>query len=195
MNSLLKLAFLGLAAVLSGCATVPLTSIVALSAIQLETTDLAVLRVAARLPEALRPASDGVSLRTAIGVEGLGETTKDYALVAVAEPGGPDDGQRIDPGYAVHVFALSPEARQGFDAVRRTIAEARAAGRHGSLQLSVSLGQFCSAGPLPEGPLFLTTLIRTSETGRFVVLSDRVDIRQAPEFADALKQMQPCPAQ
>lgn len=193
MKLRLGLAALGLVLALSGCATVPLSSIMALSSIQLETTDLTVFRVAMRLPDALRPLSDGVRLRSVINIDGQGERMEDFALVSVADPvEGIESGQRIDPGYSVHVFALSPEGRAGLDAARKAIAAARANGRHGSLSLSVALDEFCAASALPEGALYATSLIKTSETGHFVVLTNRVDMRSAAEFAGALDRIAPC---
>ncbi len=186
-------AALGVAVLLSGCATVPLSSIMALSSIQLETTDLAQFRAAMRLPDALRPQSDGVRLRAVTDIEGTGEMVEEFALVAVSDPAdGAETGQRIDPGYTMYVFALSPEGRAGLEATREAIVDARAAGKHGSLSLSVALDEFCAASPLPSGGLYATSLIKTSETGHFVVLTNRVDMRSAPEFAGALDRVKPC---
>ena len=193
MKPRLGWAALGLAAMLWGCATVPLSSIAALSSIQLETTDLAVFRVAMRLPDALQPQTDSVSLRSVIRIEGEDERVAHFPLVADPDPGEPGPlGGRIDPGYTVHVFALSPDGRAGLAAVRENIAEARAAGRRGSLSLAVSLDEFCAASPLPEGALYATSLIKTSETERYVVLTNRVEMRSAPEFADALARIKSC---
>ena len=55
-----------------------------------------------------------------------------------------------------------------------------------------SLDEFCAASPLPEGALYATSLIKTSETERFVVLTNRVEMRSAPEFADALARIKSC---
>ena len=194
MKLRLGLAALGLTMALSGCATVPLSSIMALSSIQLETTDLAVFRVAMRLPDALRPLSDGTRLKSVIKIDGQSDRTEEFALVSVADPVETIDfQQRIDPGYSMHVFALSPDGRAGLDAARQAIAAARANGRHGSLSLNVALDEFCAASALPEGALYATSLIKTSETGRFVVLTNRVDMRSAAEFAGALDRVAPCP--
>ena len=190
------LAVLVLVMALSGCATIPLASIAALSSIKLETTDLAVFRVAMRLPDALRPLSDSVRLETVTRIDGLAEKAEQFELVAVADPTELAElGERIYPGYSVHVFALSPEGRKGLEAVRQAIAEAQAGGKPGALSLSIALKDFCTVSRLPDGPLYFTTLIKTSETGHFVVFNNRVDMRSTTEFAAALRQVQPCVAQ
>src|SRR5262245_30809439 len=60
----------GLAALLAGCGSVPLPSLVQLSRINAQTTDLTALRVAVRLPEAIKPRPGGVNMDVVAKVSG-----------------------------------------------------------------------------------------------------------------------------
>src|SRR5262249_58497615 len=59
-----------LAALLAGCGSVPLPSLIALSRIDAQTTDLATLRVAVRLPDAIKPRPGGVNMEIVAKVSG-----------------------------------------------------------------------------------------------------------------------------
>jgi hypothetical protein len=184
-------AVLVLVMALSGCATIPLASIAALSSIQLETTDLAVFHVAIRLPEVLRPLPGGVALRTVTKFDGEPDRIDSFDLVEINDPADLAElNEQIHPGADVHVFALSSDGRDGLDTLRQTIAAKRAAGQHGSMSLNVGMKDLCLAETLPDGPLYFTTLVKTSETGHFVVLNNRMNLREIA--AATLDQVPPC---
>src|SRR5262245_30722477 len=90
---------LALAALLAGCGSVSLPSLIQSSPTNGQTTDLAALRVAVRLPEAIKPRPGGVNMDVVAKVSGEPEQkttlrlteTRDAAdlsgLAATARPG------------------------------------------------------------------------------------------------------------
>ena len=70
MNHLRRARALAFAVMLAGCSSVPLSSLVQLTRINAETTDLAALRVAVRLPSALKPRPGGVNMDVLLKVTG-----------------------------------------------------------------------------------------------------------------------------
>ena len=70
MNHSRRAYVFGLVAVLTGCSSVPLPSLVQLSRINAESTDLAALRVAVRLPDALKQRPAGVNVDALAKVSG-----------------------------------------------------------------------------------------------------------------------------
>ena len=59
----------------------------------------------------------------------------------------------------------------------------KSSGQGGSISISVQ-PQACKTAELPEGPVYLTTFLRTAETGSYVTLARDVDLRTlAPEQA------------
>jgi hypothetical protein len=59
----------------AGCGTIPLASLPALSRIDIATTDPAVLRVAVRLPGAVKPRPGGVTMDAVMRESGAAERT------------------------------------------------------------------------------------------------------------------------
>jgi hypothetical protein len=157
---------------LGACGHMPVTSLVKLARIDFETSDVAQLRAAVKLPVALRPRS--VVLRIAVTVGRSGAETRDFALRELPEPG---ELARESGGEArVHAYRIDDPDLARLSAFRSELIARKSAGRGGAISISV-LPQACKSGELPDGPLYFTTYLRTAETVDYVTLARDVDLR------------------
>ena len=84
-----------------------------------------------------------------------------------------------------HVFAYRIDEADlpRLAAFRAELIAKKSSGQRGSISISVQ-PQACKTADLPEGPVYLTTYLRTAETGSYVTLARDVDLRSlAPEHA------------
>ncbi len=165
-------------ALLAGCSHVPLTSVPALAAIDFETTEFGALRAAIEMPAALVPKLDGVRLNVRLTIEGAVAEERSYALVGQDLASLQTDLPNARNNRHTFVYALSPDDQRGMDAVRRAVEVAKANQQRGSLGVSVSVDEMCTAGNLPDGPLHVDIYLKTSETNRFVRTLDGFDLRE-----------------
>lgn len=163
-----------------------------MSRIDIATTDPAVLRVTVRLPDAVKPRAGGVALDAVTTTSGAAETTA-FPLVETREPadvaGLPPN---VDPGVATYAYRLSGDDLSRFDALRRSVLLRHEHGERISLGFGIATRAFCRVGTLPPGPLRTSSYLLTSETGRYVVLTDGVDLRSEPAVMRELIELEPC---
>ncbi len=166
------------ALVLSACVSIPLSSLPDLARIDFMTTDVEELRVALRMPEAIRPRPQGVVMDAVLTVQGA--QSKTPFRLRPDDSGEPRPGLEAAarPGMGVHVYRLAASDVARFNALRRDLLKAQEDGKRASLGLGIETHEFCSAGPLTEGPLPASTYLLTSETGRFVLLISDYDLRR-----------------
>jgi hypothetical protein len=181
------------AAVLSACATVPLTSLPALSRIDPETTEIGAIRVALDLPAGLRTRPGGAMMEAVAKVSGMPDRTVFYRLQEVdAGPAAHVEGHPVPTGFRRFVYRLAPTEVQGLEALRRDVFQHRATGRRASLGFGIKTREFCQDGALHEGDVLATTYLRTSETRGFVVVTRRLNLRQQPDIAAELSDLKTC---
>jgi hypothetical protein len=159
---------------LAGCGHMPVTSMVKLARVDFETSDPAQLRAAIKLPKSLRPRPNGVSLRIAVRVGRAREESRDFVL---SELPAPSELAR-EAGTNSHVFAYRIDEADlpRLTAFRTELIAKKSSGQHGSISISVQ-PQACKTDELPDGPVYLTTYLRTAETGDYVTLARDVDLR------------------
>jgi hypothetical protein len=177
----------------AGCSSIPVGSILPLARIDLMTTDLERLRAALRLPRALRPSAAGVSMDVVLKLDGLPGETTSFSLVPASTPADLETlpaGARADG--TTYVYRLAGPDIVRFDALRRKVAAERSGGRGGSLGLGIAAREFCGAGPLPAGPLPLSTYLRTSENAGYVIMLEGFDLRGDATLESALTHLEPC---
>ncbi len=185
----------GFAAVfaLAGCMSVPLSSLVELSRIDFATTDLDVMRVAVRLPGAIRPRAGGVKMEAVRKIGDGEEETTTFLLVPATEPvdraGPPNDGRE---GFATYVYRLAPADMKRFEALRADLMANKTAGKRVSLGLGIATTEFCRIRRVPDGPLPTTTYLLTSETARYIVLTNDYDLRKDEAVAKELPKLGAC---
>ena len=158
-----------LALLLAGCGATPLTSLPALSRVDPATTELAALRAAVIMPEALRP-TPGSARMVLHAVTPAGVEEASFAL----EPDRPGATHDIPPrpGSRIATFHLGRDAMAAVEAFRR-----QAAGQ-GARRITLGVSaDACRMPGTPPGAWPVSTLLKTPETGGFVVLA-RFDLRQ-----------------
>lgn len=166
------------AALLAGCAHVPVLSLPALAAIDIETTRFDVLRAAVEMPRVLEPGPDGVRLNVKLTIEGELAEERSYALLHQSAKSLvrhlPDAG----PDRHTFVYALSEEDQRGMTAIRQAVETAKAQDQRGSLAVNIEVSDLCTRGVLPEGRLLVDVFLYTSETERFIRTIDGYDLRE-----------------
>src|SRR5262249_37990925 len=175
---------LGLAVVLAGCSSVPLSSLVQLTRINAETTDLAALRVAVRLPSALKPRPGGVNMDVMLQVTGEPDQKTTFFLAAThdaADLSGLSGAAR--PGFSIYASRLAASDIERLILMRGALLKQRQDGKRGSLGVGIAAKEFCLVGALASGPLLSTTYLLTSETRSYVVLTDDLDLGKEPAVA------------
>ena len=179
---------------IAGCAGVPRASLQELAKIDFATTDLAELRVGFALAETIRPKPTGVRLdaeaRFREGWWSSRTERHSFILEATTDPAAP----AAEPGATLHVYRMKDTDRVRFQALRQSLLDHRQRGRGGSLGIGMGAREFCRTGAVPTGPVPVTTHLRTSETVRYVVLVDRMDLRREPTIASALNTLEQCPS-
>ena len=182
MNRLRRARALGLAVALAGCSSVPLSSLVQLTRINAETTDLAALRVAVRLPSALKPRPGGVNMDVLLKVTGEPDDAGDLLGLSGA----------ARPGFSIHAYRLAPGDIERLILMRAALLKQRRDGKRGSLGVGIAAKEFCLVGALPSGSLLSTTYLLTSETRSYVLLTDDLDLGKEPAVAAELARLKPC---
>lgn len=180
-------------ALLAGCSSMPVGSILPLARINIETTALPDLRVAVRLPEGLRPQPGGVVLDAVIKLTGKPDRTESFLMVET-EGAGDLAGlvSETREGFSLFAYRLAADDLPRFEALRQQITTARRAGQSGSLGFGIATREFClTAGPV-AGPILASTYLSTSETGQYVTASQDLDLRGQPEVAASLASLVAC---
>jgi len=184
---------LGLAILLAGCGSLPLPSLVQLSRVDAQTTDLGMLRVAVRLPEAVKPRPGGVNMDIVTKVSGEPDQKTTFLLTETrdaADLSGLADAAR--PGFSSYAYRLAPSDIEGVARIRDALSRKRQEGRSGSLGIGIATKEFCLVGRLPSGPLLVTTYLSTAETRNYVILTSDLDLRKEPAIAAELAKLGPC---
>lgn len=172
---------------LVGCGAMPVSSMMALSRLDLVTTDLASLQAGVTMPDTLRPLPGTVRLMvrvTAPGAERDGVFLLEPDAAASARA-------RLDlppgPGRRTLAFRLTAPSLADLAAFRQA-----AASRSGARMTIGVAADACRNGPIMAGPIAITTLLRTQQTGRFVVLA-QLDLRHLVS-TDAIAALPACDA-
>src|SRR5215470_5637583 len=109
MNHLPRAYVLGLAVLLAGCSSIPLPSLVQLIRINAETTDLAELRVAVRLPDALKPRPGGVNMDVLVKASGAPDQKTTLQLTETRDPADLSGlSGAVRPGFSIYAYRLAP---------------------------------------------------------------------------------------
>jgi len=178
---------------LAGCSSVPLSSLVQLTRINAETTDLAALRVAVRLPSALKPRPGGLNMDVMLKVTGEPDQKTTFFLAETHDAGdlsGLSGAAR--PGFSIYAYRLAPSDIERLTQMRAALLKQRQDGKRGSLGVGIAAKEFCLVGALQSGSLLSTTYLLTSETRSYVVLTDDLDLGKEPATAAELTRLKAC---
>ncbi|MFO1034951.1 MAG: hypothetical protein U1E15_13085 [Hyphomicrobiales bacterium] len=181
------------ALLLTGCTVMPVSSMIALSKVDAMTSDLSRLRIALATPQALQPKPGGVHMDVVVSYGGQPPEKKLIRLEETATAADLVGLPTADkPGQQTHVFKLSQAGIAELTQIRQNASAAKAEKKKGSLSMGVSAKEFCLAAPLPQGPLYTTTWMLTSETLAYVELARNYDLRSDDTIAAGLKDVAPC---
>jgi hypothetical protein len=194
MNRLVRVLASAALLVLTGCSSVPLTSIPRLARIDAKTTDLSMLRVAVQLPEALRPRSGGVKLDVVTKIAGEAETKTSFAMIEMSDTRDRTGLPAPPQGSSTYAYRLSSGDAARFEALRASMVERGRQGKRGSMGLGVAAKEFCRANAAPQQSLPVTIYLMTSETTSFVPVVRDFDLLGDPAMAGGLETIQPCGA-
>ena len=159
----------------------PVTSMIRLARADLAATDPAQLRAAVKLPRALRLKPTGVSLRIGVKLAGGEEEAQDFLLREVSDPADVLALHReLDPNTHVFAYRLDPAEAARLAAFRDALKKKQdASGRRGGALTIAVRPDACRTGDLPDRPVYVTTYLKTAETGGYVPLARDLDLRTA----------------
>jgi hypothetical protein len=184
---------LGLAGVLAGCGSVPLPSLIQLSRINAQTTDLEALRVAVRLPESIKPRPGGINMNVVVKARGEPEQKMTMLLTETRNAADLSGlAAAVRPGFSTYAYRLAPGDIERLTLLRADVSRKRQEGGGGSLSIGIATKEFCLVGPLPSGALLSTTYLWTSETRSYVVVTNDLDLRKEPATAAEISNLGPC---
>jgi hypothetical protein len=178
---------------------VPLGSILPLTRIKFDTTDIARARAAVKLPDSLRPRVGGVRMSVIMGLSGEPPQSQKFDLV---ESHDREDQATLaafgSAGSVVYAYRLAPDDVARLERMRADMIERAAAlkqeGKNtgGNLAIKIGAEEFCHTRDLGSEPLLTTTYIKTSETGQYITALRDVDLRLEPAAKDKIGTMPPC---
>ena len=182
------------AGILAGCGHMPVTSMVKLARVDFAATEPAALRAAVKLPRAIRPRPQGVTLRIGVRLRSGHEDFQDFLLREASDAGemaALEDERDAD----THIFAfqLDPAEAQRLAAFRDGLKrkQAEKGSRGGALTIAIR-PDACRTGELPSGPVRATTYLRTAETAGYVPLARDVDLRTVVSGRDVVAEIPLC---
>lgn len=188
-----------LASLLAGCGHVPLLSLPKLMKIDFETTALHELRAAVLVPEQIKPAPKGVTMTVTVVPATGGKHERNYALELITDPVELTQLPPQVPGKTrLLAYRLNQRDAAQLDAFRQEMQAMRQqSGQKGKGAIGISANKMCQTGPLPGGPLHMTSYLKTSETGEYVVAASNVDLREmaTSHKIDLATAIPPCPAE
>jgi hypothetical protein len=186
------IAALGLTAV-AGCTHMPLTSMVRLARVDFTATDPAQVRAAVKLPRAVVPKPHGMAMRVAVKLANGDEEFQDFHLREVSEP---NDllalHRELDPGAHIFAYRLDAGEAARLAAFRDALKKKQEASKGGG-ELTIAIRpDACRIAELGNGPVFVTTYLRTAETGGYVPLTHALDLRNVDPKRDIAAAIPPC---
>lgn len=159
----------------------------ALSRVDLGTTDLAALRAALRIPEGYQARQ--VTMDVEIGVEGQATEKAAFVLEPVASVAGIPSEARL--GTQTLVFRLPDSAIRQFKALRDRIKAAKAEQRKGRLSIALN-PDLCAVEAPPKTSMVFSTYLQTVETQHFIPVLLEFDAMSRPEIAEKMRTMPKC---
>lgn len=174
------IAMAGLVLLLPACASVPLGTIVQLASWNPAEADPSEIRAAVRAPNGLGMQPGSPRLAQSAWRDDDDRIEDSIVLVAVTDPG---ETAQLEPwqkpGFAVRAFRI-PEADVGRVATFRDRAKGKKL-NHFSLQIEA---KGCRKDAF-DGPILLTTFLKTGADADYVMLTKETDLSTLPQAKDA----------
>jgi hypothetical protein len=180
--------------ILTGCATIPVSSLYKLRNFDAQTTDPAMLRVAVQVPRYIAIKPQGARLALSVKKrDGSLRQSQEFVLEEVSR--GSDRGLQLPEAAKfadVTAYRLRLADIGRLRAFRERIKVLKK--RHGSAvegQLSIGV-EGCARTALPAGEVPVTTWLRSQETQDYVVLTRNLDLRKMMREAGKDLELKPC---
>jgi hypothetical protein len=174
-----------------GCGHMPVTSMVKLAQVDFQTTDPEKLRVAVKLPQALKARADATVLRIAVKLANGAEEARDFALAETTATERAALAGEAEAGTELVAFSLAKNDIAQLRMFRAALMQRQKGGSGGSLTISVR-PDACRTAPLPDGPVLFSTYLKTAETNGYVTLARDVDLRRLDPDQDLAAKVPAC---
>jgi len=185
VNALGGFAFL----VLAGCGHMPVTSMIKLAGIDFQSTDLDRLRIAVKLPRALKARAAGTVLRVTVRLANGTEESRDFSLRDVNEADAL--ASEAEQGNRIFTFAIAVRDVAQLHMFRAALIQKQKGGSGGAITIAVR-PDACHIEPLPSGPVVFSTYLKTAETDGYVPLARDVDLRRVDSGQDLAAKAPAC---
>ncbi|WP_236776315.1 MULTISPECIES: hypothetical protein [Rhizobium/Agrobacterium group] len=178
---------------LSGCMTVPISSIPKLMRLDFLTTNFEHVRVGLQLPAYLSLGSGDAVMIIRSATDGVkGETVDTFALIEDA-----DTVARAQfhaekrAGTATSVWRMKPEEVSRLTTLQEKVRRSRIEGPRIRGSTEIEILRACVAGVLPTGPIYFSTYIKPAENEDYIPMTmdaDLVRVFGAGEVAARIRQ-------
>jgi hypothetical protein len=162
---------------LVGCTSVPLTSIVKLSSVNMGSTLPEGIRVAFVTPKLLRVEQGDLFMNMHLKTgDQATDVQKKLDLLIDNSPPPPSvlAAKGIDDD--IHILKLRPEDVALFKGLQKSVNESKQVGKHGSLE--INFGSNACAKSEITGPLYISAFIKTSELSDYTLLLSRANLSE-----------------
>ncbi len=177
---------------LAGCGTMPVSSIYKLRNFDIKTTSLAKFYAAVRIPQSLAIREQGVKIDLGFKSEKAElQFTEHIIMQQIDSLPSPVLKGAQKSGFKIYIFKLNDKDAQKMRAVRSRITRLRKEHDDGVGSLAIDV-ETCKRGALPEGPLFLSTYLKSAELNDFVVLVNNADIKKIDDVEESLNTIPLC---
>lgn len=183
---------LPLVLLLGSCSHMPVSTMWALRSFDASTVDPATLRAAVRIPEGFEPRARGVTLKVGWRRESAEAHEATFVLkeTTAAEDAAPLTGEK-KAGARIYAYRVDPADYAEIRARQRQFLEEKAR-NPGKTQGSFGVAaDACRRAEFPEGPLLMTTFLRTQPSGAYLTLLKDVDLRTAVTAEKSLDALVP----
>lgn len=179
---------------LAACTHMPVTSMVRLARVDFTNTDPGELRAAVKLPRAVQPRPNGVSLRIGVRLASGHEEVQDFLLREVSDPSDVLTLNReLDRNTHIFAYRVDPAEVARLVAFRDALKRKQDAsgGRGGTITIAIR-PDACRSADLAQRSVYVTTYLRTPETGSYVPLTRDVDLRTIAAGRDLAAELPLC---
>lgn len=178
---------------LAACTTVPLASIVKLSAVDLSHTPPDQFRVAFIVPEMLKVRPGDMVMKVHLKLaDGSFDSTRSLVLLEDDSPPPASVKSMTGPGQAVHIMKLEQADTEAYRKLQDVFSANQEPGKHkkGSLDINFS-SQACATGPI-KGPMLVSAAIKTAELADYTILFSNLDLIDMAKQAGEKAEVKPC---
>lgn len=188
-------AFLMLTLMLAGClTTTPVSSLPQLMQLDFVTMDFQHVRAGLRLPGALSLHQGDALMTVRTRTDGVkGETVDTFALVEDTDASARTAlARQAREGFTLSVWRMGSQDVSRLSAIQQRTARSRVSGPRvrGSIEIDVS--STCSRGPLPAGPLLVSSYLKPAANTPYITLTENADLRDAIGAADRERNVTRC---